>query len=165
MKKIVQRENPILRKKAKEVSISAIKTSKIQNLIKDMFESLAGEDDGVAIAAPQIGESLKIFVITPKIFEYPSEEHLVYINPIITKKSKDNKKMEEGCLSCRWFYGTTKRSSRIEIEAYNENGEKFKMIGTKLLAQIFQHETDHFEGILFIDHAKHLKEIEPNNNE
>jgi peptide deformylase len=128
-----------------------------------MFEALAGEEDGVALAAPQIGESLRIFIITPKIFENPNEEHLVFINPKITKKSKDRKKMDEGCLSCRWYYGTTKRASRVEIEALDEKGEPFKMTGTKLIAQIFQHETDHFDGILFMDHAVNLKEIKPDN--
>jgi peptide deformylase len=160
MKKILQKEEKVLREIAKEVPLEEIKTPKIQNLINDMFESLAGEEDGVALAAPQIGESLRVFIITPKIFGKPEEEHLVFINPKIIKKSKDNKKMDEGCLSCRWFYGTTKRASRVEIEAYNENGEKFTMIGTKLIAQIFQHETDHFDGVLFIDHAINLKEME-----
>jgi len=163
MKKILQKEEGMLRQKAKEVPINKIKSPKIQGLIADMFESLAGEDDGVALAAPQIGESLRIFIITPKIFEKPEEEHLVYINPVIIRKSNDKKKMDEGCLSCRWYYGTTKRSSRVEIEAYDENGEKFKVLGTKLIAQIFQHETDHFEGILFMDHATDLKEIKPDN--
>ena len=69
--------------------------------------------------------------------------------------------MDEGCLSCRWYYGKTKRSTRVEIEALDEKGEPFKVIGTKLIAQIFQHETDHFEGILFLDHAVDLKEMDP----
>lgn len=163
MKKIVQKEDSVLRKTAKEIAVSDISSSKIQNIIKDMFESLAGEEDGVALAAPQIGESLRIFVISPKLFDDPKEEHLVFINPKILKKSNDKKKMDEGCLSCRWYYGTTKRASRVEIEAYDKNGEKFQMKGTKLIAQIFQHETDHLEGILFIDHATDLKEYKPDN--
>ena len=154
-------DKPVLRQISKEIPLSDIKSAKTQKLIKDMFNSLAKEEDGVALAAPQIGESLRIFVITPKIFEKPEEQHLVFINPKITKRSKDKKKMEEGCLSCRWFYGKAKRSSRVELEAYDENGEKFKVIGTKLLAQIFQHETDHFDGILFVDHATDLKDLGP----
>ena len=161
MKKILQMDKPVLRQISKEIPLSDIKSAKTQKLIKDMFNSLAKEEDGVALAAPQIGESLRIFVITPKIFEKPEEQHLVFINPKITKRSKDKKKMEEGCLSCRWFYGKAKRSSRVELEAYDENGEKFKVIGTKLLAQIFQHETDHFDGILFVDHATDLKDLGP----
>jgi peptide deformylase len=182
MRKIVQKDDPILRQTAKEVPISDIKKPKIQNLIADMFESLATQEDGVALAAPQVGESLRIFIITPKIFENPllcsssakaskdkqgfegqaKKEHLVFINPKIIKKSKDKKKMEEGCLSCRWYYGKTRRASRATIEALDENGEKFQMEGSGLIAQIFQHETDHFEGVLFIDHADSLKELGPN---
>jgi peptide deformylase len=162
MKKILQMDKPVLRQVAKEIPLSEIKSKKTQKLIKDMFVSLDKEEDGVALAAPQIGESVRIFIITPKIFENPEEQHLIFINPKITKRSSDKKKMEEGCLSCRWFYGKAKRSSRVELEAYDENGEKFKVIGTKLLAQIFQHETDHFDGILFVDHATDLKELGPN---
>ncbi len=162
MKKILQKDEKILRQKSKEIPVDQISSKKIQKIIKDMFESLAHEEDGVALAGPQIGESLKIFIVTPKIFEDPSKEHLVFINPKIIKHSKDKKKMDEGCLSCRWYYGKTKRSSRIELEAYDENGQKFRVVGTKLMAQIFQHETDHFDGILFIDHATNLKELKPN---
>lgn len=161
MKKIVQKEDVVLRKIAKEIPENKITSKEIKQVIKNMFESLAGEEDGVALAAPQIGESLRIFIISPKIFDNPEKEHLVFINPKILKKSNDKKKMDEGCLSCRWFYGTTKRASRIELEAYDENGQKFKMTGTKLIAQIFQHETDHLEGILFLDHATNLKELKP----
>lgn len=163
MKKIVQKEDVVLRKIAKEIPENKITSKEIQQVIKNMFESLAGEEDGVALAAPQIGESLRIFIISPKIFDKPTEEHLVFINPKILKKSNDRKKMDEGCLSCRWYYGTTKRASRVELEAYDENGQKFKMTGTKLIAQIFQHETDHLEGILFLDHATNLKELKPEN--
>ena len=92
MKKILQKDNKVLRRKATEIPLSDIKKPKIQQLIADMFESLASEEDGVALAAPQIGESLQIFVITPKIFEKPEKEHLVFINPKIVKTSKDRKK-------------------------------------------------------------------------
>jgi peptide deformylase len=61
----------------------------------------------------------------------------------------------------RWLYGKTYRSKKATVEAYDENGRKFKMGGSGLLAQIFQHETDHLNGILFIDHAKDVKEELP----
>lgn len=165
MKKILQKDDKVLRKIAKEVKISDITNSKTKTVIKEMFQSLAKEEDGVALAAPQIGYSQRIFVVSSKIFEDPKDAPLVYINPKIISISNDKKKMEEGCLSCRWLYGKTKRASRVEVEAYNEKGEKFQFFGTSLLAQIFQHEIDHLDGILFIDHAKHLKEVNPNDNE
>lgn len=171
MKEIVQKENKVLREIAKEVPIDEIKSAKIQKVLKEMNESLAGEHDGVALAAPQIAVSLRIFVISPLAYKYlkdddkinfVGEEKLVFINPKITWKSNDSKKMDEGCLSVRPWYGKVKRASRANVEAYDENGEKFEIEGRGLIAQIFQHETDHLDGILFIDKAEDLKEINYN---
>ncbi len=161
MKKIVQQENPVLRATAEEVDISSITKSDIQKIIKEMFEALETQKDGVALAAPQIAYSKRIFVISPQVLETNVNLPLVYINPIIIKRSKDKKNMEEGCLSCRWWYGKTKRSSRVAVKAYDENGKEFTVEGRGLVAQIFQHEIDHLNGVLFIDHAKDLKEVEP----
>ncbi|MFA6338939.1 MAG: peptide deformylase [Candidatus Paceibacterota bacterium] len=171
MVKIVQKEEPVLRETAKEVPIEEIKSKKIQKIIKDMKEALASQKDGVAIAAPQIGESLRIFVVLGLIFLKPEEtenqekvklaEDKVFINPIIIKTSKDKKTMEEGCLSVRWLYGKVKRASRITLRAYDENGEFLERGASGLLAQIFQHETDHLNGILFTDQAKELIDMPP----
>jgi peptide deformylase len=164
--KIVQREDPVLRQIAKEVPVSAITTPKIQKIISDMKKALASQDDGVAIAAPQIGLALRIFVISGKANDIAKKTENspdeVYINPIITKISKDKKLVDEGCLSVRYLYGKTKRSTRASIEAYNEKGKKFSRGASGLIAQIFQHETDHLNGILFIDHAKQIKDLPPN---
>lgn len=161
MKKIVQQDNEILRKISEPIIISDIQKQTTKKMIAEMFESLLSQKDGIALAGPQISYSKRIFVISPQILETGVDIPLVYINPQIIKKSKDKKNMEEGCLSCRWWYGKTKRSSRVTIKAYNEDAEEFSFEGTGLLAQIFQHEMDHLDGILFIDHAKSLAEIEP----
>ena len=169
MKEIVQKDNLGLRQKAKEVPIKEIKSAKIKKIIKDMKEALASQDDGVALAAPQIGVPLRIFIITPKIFDilYPNEKaqkgniNLVYINPEITKLSKEKKFVEEGCLSIRYWYGKSKRASKATVKARDENGNLFERGGSGVLAQIFQHETDHLNGILFTDHAKDLIDIPP----
>ena len=174
VKKILQKEEPVLRKIAKEVPLDEIETEKIQTILREMSESLASQDDGVAIAAPQIGYSLRIFLVAGKIFhkdfadkkdrevlENSSEEpikDLVFINPVIKKLSREKKWMDEGCLSVRPWYGKTHRSKKATVEAYDENGKKFTRGGSGLLAQIFQHETDHLDGTLFIDHAKDLVE-------
>ncbi len=163
MKKIIQQEHPVLRQIAESIDIAKIKKTEVQKMLKDMFEALATQKDGIALAAPQIAYSKQIFIISPDIknmkegFNVP----LVYINPQILKRSKDKKNMEEGCLSCRWWYGKTRRSSRVTVKAYNEKGAEFIVEGRGLIAQIFQHEIDHLNGILFTDHAKELKEIEP----
>jgi peptide deformylase len=172
---IVQSENKVLRKISKEVPISSIKSPKIQKILHDMSEALDSQYDGVAIAAPQIGVSLRIFVVSSKIFDEDfirgqvhdklketikiKKPNLVFINPILKKISKDKKLMSEGCLSVRPIYGKVRRATRASVEAYNEHGHKFTKDGAGLLAHIFQHENDHLDGILFTDKAKDLKEF------
>jgi peptide deformylase len=175
MKKILQQKEKVLRKVAKEVPLSEIKSANIKKILREMSESLKSQDDGVAIAAPQIGYSIRIFLVAGKIFrpefqrkgsEKPdstSEEvkDLVFINPKLTKLSREKDWVPEGCLSVRWLYGKTFRAKKATITAYDENGKKITRGGAGLLAQIFQHETDHLDGILFIDHAKEVTEELP----
>ena len=184
MKKILQQKEKVLREIAREVPVSDIKTKKIQAILKEMSSALLSQDDGVAIAAPQIGYSLRIFVVSGKIFSddfVESREErllnennviksaekeekikdLVFINPKISKLSRDKEWVPEGCLSVRWLYGNTFRSKKATVTAYDENGKKFVRGASGLLAQIFQHETDHLVGTLFIDHAKDIKEELP----
>jgi peptide deformylase len=176
---ILQSTEKVLRKVAKEVPVRSIKTPKIQKVIAEMKEALASQHDGVAIAAPQIGYSLRIFVVAGKIFSKdfvregaPIEEEvvekipddLVFINPKISRLSKDKEWVPEGCLSVRWLYGKTLRSKKAKVSAYDETGKKFERGASGLLAQIFQHETNHLDGILFSDHAKDLKEEPPEGN-
>jgi len=161
MKKIVQQEDPILRKIAKPFEVKEISSTSTQKIISEMFDSLTSQKDGVALAGPQIEHSRRIFVVAEHIFTESTVPPLVYINPEIIKRSKDKKNMEEGCLSCRWWYGKTKRASRVTVKAFDQDGNQFEHDATGLLAQIFQHEIDHLDGILFIDHAKSLKEIDP----
>ncbi len=166
---IVQRENPILHQNAKPVPTEDIKSGKIKKIISNMKTALNGQKDGVAIAAPQIGVDLQIFVVAKKVFQLLDEKNsegnditrndLVFINPKIIKLSKTKKLMEEGCLSVRYAYGKVYRSERATIEAYDEEGNKFSRGAGGILAQIFQHETDHLNGILFIEKAEQLEEI------
>jgi peptide deformylase len=163
MKNIIQRDNPILRKIASPVPSEMFGSKKLKAIIENMNNALLEQTDGVAIAAPQIAESLRVFTVSPRIFKILRKDDvpLTYVNPIITKISKDKKAMEEGCLSVRWLYGNVRRASRVTIEAYDENGNKFTRGASGLLAQIFQHETDHLNGVLFIDKAKDIRELEP----
>jgi len=166
---IVEKNNPILRAIAKEVALEDISSPKIQKVLADMKAALASQDDGVAIAAPQIGVSLRIFVVSGKVIGYmkgdEDEKHtypdIIYINPVITKRSKEKKNMEEGCLSVRYLYGKVSRSAKVQIEGYDEKGNFFNRGGAGLMSQIFQHETDHLDGILFIDNATDVEDIPP----
>lgn len=159
MKDIVQTGDKVLRAKAKYIEHSKITTKEIQKNLQEMRESLATQNDGVAIAAPQIGYSHQIFIVAPFIFEEPEKEHLVYINPVIINQSKKTKWLHEGCLSCRWKVGEVERSLETTVEAYDEHGKKFTETADGLLAHIFQHEIDHLNGILFIDKARKLRDM------
>jgi len=167
---IVQKEDPILRKKALPVPQALFGTPKLKKILRDMSTALASQDDGVAIAAPQIEVSKRIFVITRNKNEklYPEKienkkktKDIVFINPEIIKLSREREVVEEGCLSVRYLYGTIKRSKKTRIKAQDENGNNFELGGSGLLAQIFQHETDHLEGTLFIDKADNLRDMPP----
>lgn len=183
---IVQKEDKILRKVAKPVPIEEISGRKIDTIIKRMKKALDGQEDGVAIAAPQIGENLRIFVVSRKLLEIMDEEKtkggskrenleefkkekpdykdMVFINPEILKTSKKKMTTEEGCLSVRWLYGKVERPEKTLVRAYDENGKPFTMGGSGLLSQAFQHEIDHLNGVLFTDKATGLKEMKPEKN-
>ncbi len=169
MTQIIQKEHPTLRATSKEVPNAEITTPAIKKIIEDMVEALESQDDGVAIAAPQIGKSYRIFIVSHKVFEIiPGHKNkrgknMVFINPSVTKLSKDKKNLEEGCLSVRYLYGKVARSHKATVQAQDETGKAFTINASGLLAQIFQHEVDHLNGILFIDKAKNIEEIIPEN--
>lgn len=155
---IVQIGSEILKQTSKSIALEDITQPPIQNIITHMHTTLAATENGIALAAPQIGQNVRIFIISPKAFEDPDHEHLVYINPEITKLSKKKVRMEEGCLSVRGIYGITQRHRQATVRAYDENGNVFERGGSGLLAQIFQHEIDHLDGILFNEHARDMRE-------
>lgn len=174
---IVEKGDPVLETPAVAVPLSDITSAPIQKIIKDMQETLAAIDDGVGLAAPQVGHGLRIFIVSKKVLyrnktkdgepvdieELKNIKDLVCINPKIVKASKTKKWMNgEGCLSVRWYYGKVYRSINVSLEYYDENGKKQVRGAGGLLAHIFQHECDHLDGHLFIDKAKDIEWIEPN---
>ncbi len=162
---IVQQKDPVLRKKAEPVKLSMLGTPEMEKIYKDMATAMATQRDGVAIAAPQIGVSLQLFMVSGEVLakadkNYTGEtSNLIFINPKLTKLSRKKDLLEEGCLSVRWLYGKVSRSVRATITAINEKGEKIERGASGLLAQIFQHETDHLNGTLFIDKAEEIWEM------
>jgi peptide deformylase len=157
---IVKEGHPALRTKADDVPVADITSKDIKALIQKMKDVLATQSDGIGLAAPQIGISKSIFIVSKKVFG--SKDDVAFINPVIIKESKEKKLMEgEGCLSVRWMYGKVKRSTKVTLRFYNERGELAERGAGGLLAHIFQHEVDHLNGILFIDKAIDIERIEP----
>lgn len=161
-KDIKQKDEPVLRMKARAVTPEEIGSENLTKILANMQSALHDTNDGVAIAAPQIGVSLRIFLVHGSVFadraDTPDEDK-VFINPEIISTSSRKELIDEGCLSVRRVYGKIERSTQATVRAQNEHGETFEMGASGLLAQIFQHETDHLNGILFIDKASELREI------
>lgn len=160
---IIEFGNPLLRKTAKTVSASAIKTGKFQNLIKNIRATLIEKELGVALASPQIGESIAMAVIAVRPTAHRptvKEFDLVIINPSYIGVG-DKKEMWEGCISSgagqAGLFAKVPRFKKIEATFRDENGQKHTKQFSGLVAQIIQHETDHLNGILFVDKVQNTK--------
>ncbi len=135
--------DPVLRKPARKVSRV---DDSIRRLIEDMTESMYAAH-GVGIAAPQIGVPLRVVVIG-----MPDEPPFALINPEITKRSGE-RRLDEGCLSVPGYRGTVTRSEFVAVKALDENGREIRIKSENdLLAQALEHEVDHVNGTLYVDH-------------
>lgn len=183
---IVQLPSQVLREKAVAVPLEEIQNPRIQELISRMKDTLAASENGVGLAAPQIGESLQIFLVSeeaeeidrgrPPVRDLPASSartgdaepqkrvwrSYVFINPVIKKISRKKKELPEGCLSVVGKFGVVPRPEKITVEAYDEHGKKFTRMASKFVARVIQHELDHLRGVLFIDKASHMLESEHN---
>lgn len=175
----------MLRAVALPVDKKDIGSPALSKLLKKMSAVLAKEEYGVALAAPQVGEPLRIFVVAGRVFEedeessdvnantlrsnvegeqkgsHPTPHHhpdMVFINPEITKLSRKKREMSEGCLSVRGKYGTVMRHEKASVRAWDQDGKSFTYNGSGLLSHIFQHEVDHLDGTLYIDKAVKLED-------
>lgn len=129
-------------------------TTNIQQLIDDMIETMYAAP-GIGLAAPQVGVSLRIFVIDLSLGHRP-EDLMVFINPSFVER-EGMQLEEEGCLSLPGFNATVARPSRAVIKALDRSGQERVVEGTDLLARAFQHEMDHLEGIVFPDRLRGIK--------
>lgn len=165
MAKLVKQDHPALHQIAEEVPVENITSPEIKKVLKDMHDALITYDaegfTGVAIAAPQIGVPLRIFVVHDTSKERDPKDgipDLVAINPKIIKLSKRKRILGEGCLSVPDHYGAVERATHATIRAYDEHGNEYERGAGGLLAQIFQHEYDHLDGTLFVDRAEKVWE-------
>jgi peptide deformylase len=149
--------SPILRKVAKEIDKDF---KDLKSLVSNMFETMYASD-GVGLAAPQIGKSIRIFVIdaTPMAEDDPSLDGFkkAFINPKITEQSGEPWEYAEGCLSLPKIREGVNRPSQISITYYDEDFNKYTETYEGIKARIIQHEYDHLEGILFIDRISPIR--------
>jgi peptide deformylase len=168
---IVQVGDPVLRQVAKPVPKKDFGTPMLKRIVARLRKAMQEYGEyGVAIAAPQIGISLRIFVISARAFSYMDKEDgmdekkeysdRVFINPELSRLSRGKHMEHEGCMSVHGTFGWVKRHDRASIKAHDVEGKVFTYHGSGLIAHIFQHEVDHLDGILFIDKAERLEEKE-----
>jgi len=134
----------VLRQKAKRVP--SIDDS-IQQLIDDMVETMR-QVDGIGLAAPQVGVPLRVIVL-----QMPEEELVAIINPEVVKRAGE-REVTEGCLSVPGYAGEIKRSVSVTVKGLNRQGKAIRIKATGLMAQALEHELDHLNGVLFVDHVK-----------
>lgn len=175
-------ENPALREIAQPVPAAEISSARIRELIDQMKILLAKEKYGVALAAPQVGDPLRLFIVSGRAIardarnapdepdsrddaDLPEIPDQVYINPEVLKMSRGSKEKHEGCLSIRGKWGMVQRAEKATIRALDEEGKPFTRGASGFLAHVFQHEMDHLNGILYIDKADELYDEDPEDNE
>ncbi|MBK7927810.1 MAG: peptide deformylase [Bryobacterales bacterium] len=150
--KIVKLGHPVLEQVAEPVQ--QFDTPELRELVDGMFETMYA-NKGVGLAAPQVNVSQRVTVIDTSNGEDPDAK-VVLINPEITKL-EGTQLGEEGCLSIPGFREDVKRAMKATIRARNVKGEEFEITGEELLARAMQHEIDHLNGILFLQHLSALK--------
>jgi peptide deformylase len=167
--KIARMGHPVLRAKARPVHPSEIRTPRIQQLIDDMFETMK-EYQGVGLAAPQIHQSLRVFVagLPPRPGRDDEEDEeeddrevpeMALINPEIEVVSREAVEDWEGCLSIPDIRGRVPRARQIIVRAFDRQGKKIEMPAAGFTARVIQHETDHLDGVLFFDRMKNFQSL------
>ncbi|MBU1002464.1 MAG: peptide deformylase [Proteobacteria bacterium] len=144
--------DPVLAQKA--ARIEAI-TPDVKQLAQDMAETMYA-NDGIGLAAPQVGQSVRLVVVDlsgPEV----RDDLRVFVNPVITEKSSEIVETEEGCLSVATLRANVKRAAQVTVQAQDLDGNELTIEADELLAVCLQHEIDHLQGVLFIDHISRLK--------
>lgn len=158
---VITLPHPDLRLKSKKVGIV---TPEILQVIQDMKDATISWDEsrehevGVALAAVQIDRLYKIVIIRNNYDNKDDLTFTTFINPVITKLEGEIAEDYEGCLSVKDLYGKVPRYTRVRVKALDERGREFRVTAEGFLARIFQHEIDHTEGKLFIDHIRDARE-------
>lgn len=162
IKSITQVGNPIIRRKSKRVI--SVKSPKVKKIIKNLTDSMR-HSNLVGMAAPQIGQNLRIFVTEIRTTKFRKAKDLdnlrVFINPEIISKSKKAISGYEGCgsVATSGIFGKVSRPVKITVSAYDKNNEKFTLNARGLLARVIQHELDHLDGIIFLDRVSDKKSL------
>jgi peptide deformylase len=166
--KVSRMGHPVLRKKMKPLPPADIESASIQNLIDNMTQTML-EYNGVGLAAPQVHEDLRLFVALV-VTDHDEEDDdqaaepeppqvLAVINPEVTPLNRAVEEDWEGCLSIPDIRGLVPRARDIRLRGYDRNGERLELDASGFMARVIQHETDHLDGILFLDRMKSFNSL------
>lgn len=160
IRKIITIPNNILRSKSKKIGFV---DDSIKKLAEDMIETTLDWDHdsefGAALAAIQIGEPLKLTVVRNDFDNPQNQEFTTLVNPEIVKKSEEEVNDIEGCLSVPGIYGRVSRALKVKVKAQDINGNPVRLTVEGFPARVLQHEIDHMNGIIFLDHIKDSSEL------
>jgi peptide deformylase len=155
--KVARMGHPVLRTRAREIERAELKQPSMQKLIDDMIDTMH-EYHGVGLAGPQVHEGLRIFVaaIAPQEDEplAPGDEPMVFINPVVTLAGTEIVEDWEGCLSIPDLRGRVPRAREIQVVAMDRHGGRIDVTSHDFPARVIQHETDHLDGVLFLDRMR-----------
>lgn len=158
---IITLPHPDLRKRSNKVGVI---TEDIKKVIRDMedatldWEQSRAHEVGVALAAVQIDQLIRVVVIRNNFDNKDDHSFSVFINPEITKYEGAVEEDFEGCLSVKDIYGKVPRHTKVRVKALDMDGREFRVTAEGFLARIFQHEIDHTKGVVFIDHIRDNKD-------
>ncbi|MDO8568595.1 MAG: peptide deformylase [Dehalococcoidales bacterium] len=147
--------DPVLKKKSRKVSTL---DGSVKKLIADLLETVHAAPGRAGLAAPQVGVSLRVAVIS-----VPEGKDTVLVNPVLVRRSGE-RLIDEGCLSVPGYYGYVKRAESVTVKGLNARGKEVRIKADGLLAQALEHEIDHLNGILYLDHLEgmdKLHKVEP----
>ena len=158
--KVARMGHPVLRARSRALERADIKKPMVQRLIDDMIDTMT-EYRGVGLAAPQVHESLRLFVaaLGADDADEPDGEPVVFINPEITPVGSESVDGWEGCLSVPDIRGRVPRASEIIVRAFDRTGRAFKLCPRDFQARVIQHETDHLDGGLFFDRMRSFESL------
>jgi peptide deformylase len=158
--KVARMGHPVLRRKARSLERGEIRSAAVQKLIDDLTETMA-EYHGVGLAAPQVHESLRVFVAALDAKEDGEEdaEPLAIINPEIAVVGPEIVEDWEGCLSIPDIRGRVPRAREIRVRALDRKGERIELHAHDFPARVIQHETDHLDGVLFFDRMRSFETL------
>jgi peptide deformylase len=160
--KVARLGHPILREVARPVPTDRIRSAEVQRFIDDMIETMR-EYDGAGLAAPQVHTLLQIAVIevegNPRYPDAPDIPLTVLVNPVVTPIAEEMEDGWEGCLSVPDMRGMVPRHTAVRLQCHDRDGQPVDLVAKEFFARVIQHETDHLQGIVYVDRMRDLSTL------